>query len=140
MKKQDPRLDEVALRSGGADKLCRIYDNGGRTADRYTVVYTGRYRNYTGGVFLYIGMSEHPCHPQGFGQHGESPTQIDVRPGSYGGPPVGKTCHLGRRILFRDLPNDCKDLVIRELCNIWSLVKKASVYGRTWPSGGIEKS
>lgn len=45
------------LLPGGVPKYIRCYDNGGKTCDRYTVVFTGRYRHKTGGSFLYVGMS-----------------------------------------------------------------------------------
>lgn len=89
-------------------RYVRVYDNGGETRDRYTVVYTGRYRHKTGGVFWYLGMSGSPYHPQGFGQHGESERQIDTAPGAWGGPAMGRRCHLGKRIPFGDLPKDCQ--------------------------------
>jgi len=38
----------------------KVYDNGGRSMDRYTVVLPN------GDVY---GMSEHPNHPQGFNQY-----------------------------------------------------------------------
>lgn len=43
-----------------------LYDNGGETLDRYTAIFVT-----ADGESWYIGMSEHPFHPQGFGQHGE---------------------------------------------------------------------
>lgn len=61
----------------GAPKLVRCYDNGGQSADRFTVVFTGRYRKKTGGDFMYLGLSANPYHPMGFGQHGFSSIQID---------------------------------------------------------------
>lgn len=76
----------------------RVYDNGGKTADRYTVVFTGRYRRYVSGTQQYLGMSENPYHPQGIGMHGESRQDID-RP-SYK--------HLGKKIDFDRLPPDCQ--------------------------------
>jgi hypothetical protein len=82
-------------------KIHSVYDNEGETFDRYTVFYSGR------GVFhpsdlrmrMHVGMSEHPFHPQGFGQHG------------YGMP--GR--HVGKRIKFEDLPPDCQKLVLQDL-------------------------
>jgi hypothetical protein len=46
--------------------IFRITDNGGQTFDRFTIIYTDG---------TYLGSSCNPCHPQGFGQHGED---IDV--------------------------------------------------------------
>ena len=71
----------------------RVYDNGGKTFDRYTVAYMDE----TNGVFVQmLGMSENPFHPQGFGQHCEG------TPGR----------HLGRRISFNELPEDCQKATI----------------------------
>jgi hypothetical protein len=76
----------------------RVYDNGGKTYDRYTVVYMAEPERQAK-LFASIGMSEYPFHPQGFGQHGTA------MPGK----------HLGRRILFTALPEDCQRLVNRDL-------------------------
>lgn len=75
----------------------RCYDNGGETADRYTVVYMDRKRGP--GLFYSVGMNGSPFHPQGIGQH------CAVMPGR----------HLGRRIKFADLPADCQKLVKQDL-------------------------
>jgi hypothetical protein len=86
----------------------RVYDNGGETCDRYTVVFmnradwgfTAKYIRETGRDFYpSLGMSSAPFHPQGFGQHSECK--------------VGK--HLGKRIPFTELPEDCRKLVRRQL-------------------------
>jgi hypothetical protein len=45
-----------------------LLDNGGRTADRYTLFDT-RPVDYDGSV-AYVGFDENPYSPQGFGQHG----------------------------------------------------------------------
>ncbi len=75
----------------------RIYDNGGKTFDRYTVVYMdcpeGR------GLYGARGMSAHPFHPQGFGMC------CTAMPGR----------HLGRRIAFEQLPVDCQKLVQQDI-------------------------
>lgn len=42
--------------------IFRITDNGGRTFDRYTVVFSDG---------TYLGLSKNPTHPQGFSQAGE---------------------------------------------------------------------
>lgn len=109
------------LMPGGIPKYIRAYDNGGESFDRYTVVYTGNYNNI--GVkkrtynprqsYLYVGMSEHPFAPSGFGQHGETDSIID-RP-AYG--------HLGKKITFNELPEDCKKLVVSDYKDLWELTK-----------------
>lgn len=75
----------------------RCYDNGGKTMDRYTVVYMDSPER--DGTFQCVGMNHEPFHPQGFGQHSTA------MPGRY----------LGRRIGFGALPTDCRDLVLRDL-------------------------
>lgn len=45
-----------------------IFDNGGRTSDRFTVLYVPA----TGSNWIeYLAASAHPFDAQGFGQHGE---------------------------------------------------------------------
>jgi hypothetical protein len=98
------------LMPGGIPRYIRCYDYPA-SFDRYTVVYTGHYTQNTGGQFWYVGMSTYPFHPQGFGQHGESDRPID-RP-AYG--------HLGKKISFNDLPDDCKKLVIQDYTALWNI-------------------
>ena len=105
------------------DKLVRCYDNGGMDVggsfDQYTVCYTNNFRRYRKDrcteQLMYVGMSTYPAHPQGFGQHGWSDHMIDVHQNSWGPVSVGRKCHLGTRILFKDLPSDCKKLVLQDL-------------------------
>lgn len=99
------------LMPGGVPRYVHCYDNGGETADRYTVVFTGRYRHKTGGSFWHLGMSALPFHPQGIGQHGESERQID-RP-TYS--------HLGKRVRFTVLPADCQRAVRQTYRALWDL-------------------
>lgn len=124
-KKQQARKDR--LMPNGIPKYVRCYDNGGESADRYTVVYSGKYRTVglkrgerINSWFQYVGMSENPFHPQGFGQHGEHPTLIDVD--KWGFPPaMGRKNHLGKRIPFSQLPPDCQKLVLRDYKDLWEL-------------------
>lgn len=70
----------------------RIYDNGGRTLDRYTIMPPrdagADYREKGPGMWSAIGASESPFH--GYGQH------VTAAAGS----------HLGRRIRWDELPAD----------------------------------
>lgn len=100
----------------GIPKMVRIYDNGGETCDRYTVVFTGRYRRLTGGEFWVLGMSGAPYHPQGFCQHSFYNHQIDV-------PRYG---HLGKKIKFTDLPKDCQRAVLEDYEYLWDLTDEVS--------------
>jgi hypothetical protein len=72
--------------------VCKIYDNGGETVDRYTVLFKARM--YGGKLYWpYFSASENPFHPLGYWQYGLSDHPID-----------GK--HLGHRVKFDALPND----------------------------------
>lgn len=108
-------------------KWIRCYDNGGTegkqknrmsgeelgTMDRYTVVFTGHYTHKTGGQHWDLTMNCAPFHPQGIGMHGENRGPID-RPTSG---------HLGKRINFKDLPEQCQRLVIQDYKYLWDLDK-----------------
>lgn len=78
-------------------EIMEIRDNGGRTIDRYTVIY-----NIIGDSnsnYECVSMNQEPFHPQGFGQHG---TAMRGR-------------HLGKKIKFNQLPTDCQKLVMQDL-------------------------
>lgn len=74
--------------------VLRIYDNGGKTCDRYTIIpprWAGAQwrENYPGG-WQAIGSNAAPFHPQGIGMH------VSATPGP----------HLGKRIHWGALPED----------------------------------
>ena len=127
-KKTAKRL--VSLLPKGEPKYIRAYDAGiDGSADRFTVVFTGKYRTLGTkrgtnqrvlGNFQYVGMSALPFHPQGVGMHGEHPQQIDVNEWGFA-PAMGRKNHLGKRIPFAELPPDCKMLVMRDYRAIWNL-------------------
>ena len=110
-----------SLLPGGVPRYVRCYDDGEETIDRYTVVFTGRYRHRTGGEFVHLMMSDRPFHPQGFGQHGSARNQIDVTGSSWAGPSIGRKCFLGVRIPFDALPEDCRKLVLSDYTDLWEL-------------------
>jgi hypothetical protein len=127
------------LAPGGVPRWIRCYDNGGETADRYTVVYSGkaaveRSEHHT--EYPYRGMSSDPFHPQGFGQSGATPNQpcdtLGKKPGWHWPPAVGRKNHLGKRITWHDLPHDCQRLVWRDYAEIWKL-KVPSYYSEPAP-------
>lgn len=107
-KKQQARYNSIC--PNGLPKKIRVYDNGGETADRYTVVYTGSYTSRTNGGHWYTSMNAYPFHPQGIGCHGESEFQPIDRP-SYK--------HLGKKIKFEDLPEDCQKLTMQDYLYLW---------------------
>ena len=112
----------------GTPKYVRCYDNGGVSAeggssDRYSVIFTGRYGHLTGRETWMLSMSGAPFHPQGIGMHSGLPHmhRPDVGKGSWGGPSIGRRCHLGVRIRFEDLPEDCQTCVLQDYEYLWDL-------------------
>jgi hypothetical protein len=99
-----------SLLPDGKPKWIRVYDNNGKSFDRYTCVFTGKYTHKTSGEFWYLGMSSSPSHPQGFGQHGSSPFQPIDKP-TYS--------HIGKKIKFEDLPEGCQELVKSDYLYLW---------------------
>ncbi len=133
-KRQVNRLK--ALLPGGVPRYVRIYDDG-QSWERYTVVFTGHYQGklwkdgkttelrpgYQGRLehfrrpsrFLYLGLTE-----GGSMTSGEHDRLIDAN--RWGFPPaMGRKNHLGRRIPFTALPEDCRKLVLRDYCELWGL-------------------
>lgn len=93
-------------------RYVRCYDNGGKTTDRYTIVFTGRYRHKTGGEQWYVHSSGEPTHPQGVYMHGG-----DAR-GSIDWPTYG---HLGKKVRFADLPERVRECVLADYVDLWDL-------------------
>lgn len=105
----------------GIPRWIRCYDNGGETIDRFTVVFTGRYRHLTGGETVVLGMSESPYY--GFCQHSSyGPGQV-VEGNKRGQwpPAIGRTGNLGKRISFVDLPDDCQEIVRKDYIDLWDI-------------------
>lgn len=78
-------------------KDVRVYDNGGKTADRYTAVYLSMREG--SGLYGARAMNETPFHPQGIGMFVSAA--------------LGR--HLGKRIAFEALPVDCQKLIRSDL-------------------------
>lgn len=71
--------------------VLRCYDNGGKTADRYTIIPPRWARDYQGNYKSDPRLFDaHPFHAQGFGMC------VSAAPGP----------HLGKRIKWADLPAD----------------------------------
>lgn len=94
MKPRLPRHEKIQ----GHPLIC--YDNGGRSADRYTVVFLDMPENGRG-LYGCLSMNREPFHPQGIGMHCYAM--------------VGR--HLGRRIPFATLPEDCRKAVLQDLAS-----------------------
>lgn len=109
----------------GEPRWVRCYDNGGASADRYTVCFTGRYTHLTGGEHIGLGMNAHPFHPQGIGMHFGYRFQCDTldksgRPGNWP-PAMGRSNHLGKRVPFASLPDEVKRCVMQTYNDLWNL-------------------
>ena len=81
-------------------KVKAVYDNGGKTMDRYTVYYDVE-ENVPGQPkrWMCLGMNAAPFHPQGIGMHGSGV--------------LGR--HNGKRVRLEDLPVDCQQAVKNDL-------------------------
>ena len=94
----NPRRSRRRWLIGAPAPVLAVYDNGGKSADRYTVLYgapiwaPGEYQN---GLLPARAMSSEPCSAQGVGLFVEA-----MR-----GP------HLGKKIEWASLPEPCKRLV-----------------------------
>lgn len=83
------------------------WDDGGITADRYTIAVSGV--QWIGKVeyTYFIGSSANPTHPQGFWQHShEVETTVFTKESHR---------HLGKRISFFSLPEEVQACVRREI-------------------------
>lgn len=79
----------------------KIYDNGGKTADRYTFVHK---RRGSARWCEFLSMSSHPSSPQGIGQHGE---------GECNSTSDGKRIRTGAQ--WRALPEGVRRAILREV-------------------------
>jgi len=74
-------------------KIKAVYDNQGKSLDRYTVVFNdiANAENH----YTCLAMNSNPTHPQGIGLHSSCK--------------MGK--HMGKRIKFDQLPSECQIVV-----------------------------
>lgn len=108
------------LMPGEIPKYVRCYDNGGNSADRYTVVFTGKYPGKKPRECNYRAMSSNPFHPQGVGLFCWNEDMIDTNNSGFA-PAVGRKNHLGTRIPFSDLTEECQKLIISDYKEIWGI-------------------
>jgi hypothetical protein len=96
----------------GSPKKVRVYSNlntKNETADCYTIVMTGNYRNKTDGQFWVLSCSQSPFHPCGVACHEGYDHQIDTPTYS----------HLGKKISFEKLSQDAKTYVLNTYRYLW---------------------
>ncbi len=99
--KYQPKRSAQRWLEGAPKALLAVYDSGGKSFDRYTALYGAPlWEPSMGRTVPFRGMSEHPSHPQGFGQWGEMQS--------------GDRAALGRKVRFADLPADVKRCIIAD--------------------------
>lgn len=79
----------------------RCWDNGGATADRYTVVWLKPYKHRGITYYVVASMSPNPTHPLGVWG-----VTDNIR-----SKPEKEIPEFGKRIRFKDLPEICQKLV-----------------------------
>lgn len=85
-------------------RFTRIYDNGGKSFDRYTCVFMDKPQRATVGTLVHplheaLGFSDDPFSPVGFAMH------VSAAPGR----------HLGKRIAFDALNSECQQFIKQNL-------------------------
>lgn len=102
-----PKHDRKRWLEGAPEYVTACRDNGGKTADRYTVYIGGsmaltakdsKDQHRFDRVEQYLGMSENPTHPQGFSQWGEAT--------------CGNRRNAGKTLRWLDLPENIRQHVI----------------------------
>ena len=105
----------------GIPRWIRVYDNQGETIDRYTVVFTGLYKDRPKhGDHAYIGLSDNPNSPRGFCMSGTTDIMEGKKPGQWP-PAIGRRGNLGLRIPFQDLPLACQEIVWEYYACLWEI-------------------
>lgn len=90
-----PKRSTQRWLDGAPKALLAVYDNGGKSTDRYTALYGAPLWEPSMGTTVPARfMSEHPSHPQGIGIFGEHP--------------AWDRSVLGKKVRFADLPPDVR--------------------------------
>ena len=93
--KYQPKRSAQRWLVGAPKALLAVYDNGGKSFDRYTALYGAPLWEPSYGRKVPARfMSEHPSHPQGFGIFGEVESHTRAS--------------LGRKVTFASLPPDVR--------------------------------
>lgn len=97
--KYRPRRSSARWMEQAPEYVLAVYDNGGKTCDRYTVLFGGSlWEPALGRNVQYLGLSSNPSHPQGFSQWGEMP--------------AANRGACGKHINWLDLPENVRGHVI----------------------------
>lgn len=112
------KLNRNAYTKDGVPKYIRLYDNGGKTADRYFCQFTHR----KGECFPHLMMSEHPFSPQGVGIHGDAAGN-NCQP--YDRPSYS---HLGKKTRWEFLPPDVQRCIMQDYVEYWGVWTPQTVF------------
>lgn len=97
--KYQPKRSRKQWLESAPEYILAVYDNGGKTADRYTVLFGGSlWEPNMGGNVACLNMSEYPTSPQGVSMWGEMP--------------AWNRKALGKHIKWLDLPERVRQHVI----------------------------
>lgn len=109
MRKYTPRRASKRWLDGDCPAgVLAIFDHP-NTFDRYTVIYRDVIESHRGPILTYVGASEHPFHPQGFGQHGEMEAHEAA---------TFRYANNRHACKWSDLPPDVQRLVRRDLSQL----------------------
>jgi hypothetical protein len=122
-------------------RYVRVYDNEGKTADRYTVVFTGRYneigrKKHTSRAhdpfrYYHLSMSDSPFSPQGVCLLDSHDYHIDLDEKFHRfAPNFGKSGHLGKRIYWHELPEPCQKAALHAYRELWDLYPAEAKNGK----------
>lgn len=101
MRYYQPKRSSPRWLEGAPRPVLACYDNGGRSADRYKVLYGAPLWSPDMGRNIPLrSMSANPFHPQGVGMYGEMPAY--------------NRGLLGRKVKFMDLPEPVRRCVIQD--------------------------
>ena len=131
------------LLPNGYPRYVRVYDRGpDGSADRFTVVFTGRYGNRiprSERQYYHLGMSENPLAPNGVCMLEGSDRIIDVDEKEHRwAPTYGESNHLGKRIHWHTMPAPCIKAALHAYKELWDLyADEAKIKGSTVVAAGI---
>lgn len=101
MAKYQPKRSSKRWLEGAPPALLAVYDNGGKSADRYTALYGAPLWEPSFGHMVPCRfMSQHPSHPQGIGLFGEHP--------------ANDRAALGRKVTFKSLPAEVQRCIMSD--------------------------
>ena len=98
------------LLPNGKPKYIRVYESKKPVADPYTIVFSGNFAGRNSRCYV-LGMSSRPRHPLGICIVSDYDFIIDE--------PSYK--HLGRKINFDDLPEQCRESTLEYYNQFWRL-------------------